>query len=415
MPIKMEAPRVVAEVGSTVAVVAGQVPPGTSEALPREAAHALREENSGPQMDWIRQLHEHMPDAVFFIGDRHRISACNKAAVAMFGYEERELIGQKIGFVWRSTPNVRLNGRWADHGSVRAGLTMTKSGIQFPAALTIIRKHDENGVFTAAIFEDFRTERETLQQVQELQHEIARLARMTELGEMASTLAHELSQPLSSIAAYSEGCGRLVMSNRPRTEELRQALLEITQHALWAGSIVQNVREFAERGAAERKPEAMHELIHRATRLALIGSRRKDLHTDFRLEAVQDTVLGNRVQIVQVLTNLVRNALEATECVEQPSIAIRTMVDNSSHLVVDVADNGCGIAAEMEESLFRPFVTGKPHGLGMGLALSKRIIEAHGGRINARRRTESGSVFSFSLPLVETETDGERPYDSSRR
>ncbi|MGV4793686.1 ATP-binding protein [Rhizobium sp. F40D2] len=416
MPIKMEAPRVVAEVGSTVAVVAGQVPPGTSQALPREAPIALREENSQLRMDWIRQLHEHMPDAVFFIGDGHRISACNKAAVAMFGYEESELIGQKIGFAWRSTPNVQLNGRWADQGAVRAGLAITKSGIQFPAALTIIRKHDEKGAFTAAIFEDFRTERETLEQVQELQRQIARLARMTELGEMASTLAHELSQPLSSIAAYSEGCGRLVVSNRRQGgEELRQALSEITQHALWAGSIVQNVREFAERGAAETKPEAMHELIHRATRLALIGSRRKDLHTDLRLEAVQDTVLGNRVQIVQVLTNLVRNALEATECVEQPSIAIRTKIDDSSHLVVEVSDNGCGIAAEMEETLFRPFVSGKPHGLGMGLALSKRIIEAHGGRISARPRTESGSVFSFSLPLVETKTDGERPYDPSRR
>jgi len=415
MSIKMAPPRVVAEASSTVAVVAGQVRSGTSQVVSHEPVRALREGNDGLRMDWIRQLHEHMPDAVFFIDGRHRISGCNKAAIAMFGYEERELMGRKIGLVWHPTPNVRLNGRWADHGAVRAGLAITKSGVQFPTALTIIRKDDEKGVFTAAIFEDFRTERETLQQVQELQQEIARLARMTELGEMASTLAHELSQPLSSIAAYSEGCGRLVMGKRRRRgEELHEALLEITQQALWAGSIVQNVREFVERGASERKPETMHELIHRATRLALIGSRRKDLHTDFRLEAVKNTILGNRVQIVQVLTNLVRNALEATECVEQPLITIRTK-DNSSYVIVDVSDNGCGIAAEMEESLFRPFVTGKPHGLGMGLALSKRIVEAHGGRIGARRRTENGSVFSFSLPLVETEIDDERPYDPSRR
>ncbi|ANM08582.1 MULTISPECIES: sensor histidine kinase [unclassified Rhizobium] len=416
MTIKMEALHAVAEAGPSVAAVAGHVSPVTSQMPHREPARAFREGNGGPRMDWIRQLHEHMPDAVFFISDRHRISACNKAAVALFGYEERELIGRKIGFVWRPTPNVRLNGRWAGQGAVRAGLAVTKRGAQFPTALTIIRKHDENGVFTAAVFEDFRTERETLRQVQELQQEMARLARVTELGEMASTLAHELSQPLSSIAAYSEGCGRLVTGNRLRRgEELRQALLQITQHALWAGSIVQNVREFAERGAPEKKPEAMHELIHRAAMLALIGSRRKDLHTDFQLEAVQDIVLANRVQIVQVLTNLVRNALEATECVEQPSIAIRTIVNNSSQLVVDVSDNGCGIAAEIEDSLFHPFVTGKPHGLGIGLALSKRIVEAHGGRIGARRKAEGGSVFSFSLPLVEIEANGERPDDSSRR
>ncbi|MBX4940326.1 sensor histidine kinase [Rhizobium binae] len=414
MQIKMEAPHAVAEAGPSVA--AGQVSPVTSQTPHRETARAFREGNGGPRMDWIRQLHDHMPDAVFFISDRHRISACNKAAVALFGYEERELIGRKIGFVWHPTPDIRLNGRWAGQGAVRAGLAITKSGVQFPTALTIIRKHDEKGVFTAAVFEDFRTEGETLRQVQELQREIARLARVTDLGEMASTLAHELSQPLSSIAAYSEGCGRLVAGNRRgRSEELREALLEITHHALWAGSIVQNVREFAEHGASERKPEAMHELIQKAARLALIGLRRKEVLTDFQLEALQDSVLANRVQIVQVLTNLVRNALEATECVEQPHIAIRTTVDNFSYLVVDVSDNGCGIAAEIEDSLFRPFVTGKPHGLGMGLALSKRIVEAHGGHISARRRPESGSVFSFSLPLVEIEADGERPDDPSRR
>jgi two-component system sensor kinase FixL len=298
---------------------------------------------------------------------------------------------------------------------VRAGLALTKNGDQFPAALTIVRKHGEKGVFTTAIFEDYQTEGETLRQVQELQQEVARLARVIELGEMASTLAHELSQPLSSIAAYSQGCGRLAADSPRRSEELREALLEITQHALWAGSIVQNIREFAGRGTSERTSQEMHELIHRAIRLALMGSRRKDLHTNFQLKAARDVVLADGVQIVQVLTNLLRNALEATECAEQPSIGIRTTVENLSSLVVEVSDNGCGIAAEMEESLFRPFVTGKPHGLGMGLALSKRIVEAHGGRISAHKGRESGSIFSFSIPLVETKTDGERPYDPSRR
>jgi two-component system sensor kinase FixL len=294
-------------------------------------------------------------------------------------------------------------------------LAITKSGAQFPTALTIVRKHGEKGFFTAAIFEDYQTESETLLQVQELQHEVARLARVIELGEMASTLAHELSQPLSSIAAYSQGCGRLATDGPRRDEELREALLEITQNALWAGSLVQNIREFAVRGTSERKPQEMHELIHRAIRLALMGSRRKDLHTNFQLKAARDVVLADSVQVVQVLTNLLRNALEATECAEQPSIGIRTTVENFSSLVVEVSDNGCGIAAEMEETLFRPFVSGKPHGLGMGLALCKRIVEAHGGRISAHKGRESGSIFSFSIPLVETKTDGERPYDPSRR
>jgi two-component system sensor kinase FixL len=415
MSITMEALHVVAETSAAAAIVVGNARSLTSQGSYREPARALPEDEDGPRMDWIRQLHEHMPDAVFFISDLHEISACNKAAVALFGYEDHELIGRKIDSVWRPTPNVQLKGRWGDHGAVRAGLAITKSGVHFPTALTIVREPGEKGFFTAAIFEDYHNESETLRQVQELQHEVARLARVIDLGEMASTLAHELSQPLSSIAAYSQGCGHLVMDSHRRGEELREALSEITQHALWAGSIVQNIREFAERGTSERNPEEMHELIHRAIRLALIGLRRKDLRTDIQLEAAQDVVLADSVQIVQVLTNLLRNALEATEWVEQPCISIRTTVEKFSSFVVEVSDNGCGIAAEMEESLFRPFVTGKPHGLGMGLALSQRIVQAHGGRISARKGRENGSIFSFSLPLVETKTNGKRPYDPSRR
>lgn len=406
MSIKMEAPHV-AECDRVASDVVGR----TSFTETR-----MREGDVGPRMGWIRQFYQHLPDAVFFITDRHRISACNRAAVALFGYEEDELLGQGIDFVWHPTPNVQLKGRWSDRGAVRAGAAITRSGVQFPTALTIIREKDDEGDFSVVIFEDFRTERETLQHVQELQRELARLARIVALGEMTSTLAHELSQPLSSIAAYSQGCGRLLMKDRHRHgEELSEALSEITHYALWAGKIVRNIKEFAKRGADERKIEAMHALIHEATAFALAGSQRKGLCADFQLEAEQDVVLADRVQIVQVLTNLVRNAVEATDGVAQPHITICTRTDDLSRLIVDVSDNGCGIAVDIEEALFRPFVTSKPHGLGMGLALSKRIIEAHGGRISARNGMESGSILSFSLPLVETTTNGERPYDPSRR
>ncbi len=410
MSIKVEASQV-AEHGPAVSNLAGR----TSFTESR-MARALCEGENGPRLEWIRRLYERMPDAVFFITDRHGISACNRAAVTLFGYEESELLGRQIDFVWSSTPDVQLSGRWASQGAVRAGLAITKNGVQFPTVLTIIREQGEEGAFAVAIVEDFRAERETLQQVQELQRELARLARVVTLGEMTSTLAHELSQPLSSIAAYSQGCGRLMMKDRRRRgEELRVALSEITQQALWAGTVVQNIRDFARRGACEKKLEAMHALIHEAATLALAGSPRNNVHVEYQLEAERDIVLADRVQIVQVLTNLLRNALDATDRIKQPYIVIRSRGDDSSHLVVEVSDNGCGIAAEMEETLFRPFVTSKPRGLGMGLALSRRIIEAHGGCIIARNRMGSGSTLSFSLPLVETKAHGERPYDPSRR
>ncbi|MBB3593684.1 two-component system sensor kinase FixL [Rhizobium sp. BK529] len=408
MSTKMEAAPHVAKYGSIVSSLTGRKSFIGSQMARHEPVHALPQEENGPQMNWIRQLYEHMPDAVFFMSSKNRISACNRAAVTLFGYEEEELLDGKIDLVWSSTPGVQLRGRWADRGAVRAGLATTKAGVQFPASLTVIREQDEREPFAAAIFEDFRTERETLQQVQELQGELARLARIVALGEMTATLAHELSQPLSSITAYSEGCERLVTDDRRRHGgELREALSEITHHALWAGTIVQNIREFARYGTVDKRLEAMHTLIPDATTLALAGAFRKGLHIDLQLEAERDIVLADRVQIIQVLTNLIRNSVEATDGVEQPSIEIHTRIDDFSQLIVDVSDNGCGIATEIEEALFRPFVTSKPRGLGMGLALSKRIIEAHGGHIRARKGLQCGAILSFSLPLVEAAINGE--------
>ncbi|OWV66420.1 PAS domain-containing sensor histidine kinase [Rhizobium sp. R339] len=415
MSIKMEAPHV-AGYSSIVSSLAGRASFTGQRTASRKRLCVLPEGENVPGMDSIRQLYEHLPDAVFFMAADNRVSACNRAAVALFGYEEGELLGRKIDLVWSPTPDVQLKGRWADQGVLCAGIAMTKSGARFPVALTVIREPGEKETFTAAVFEDFRTERETLQQVQELRSELARLARIAALGEMTSTLAHELSQPLTSIGAYAEGCGRLMENDRKGCHaELREALSKITQHVLWAGAIVQNIREFAKRGADEKRPEAMHALIHEATPLALAGSRGQGLHTDFQFDAERDIVSVDRIQILQVLTNLLRNAVEATDGTKFPHISIRTRIDDFSHLVVDVSDNGCGIAAEIEEALFRPFVTTKPHGLGMGLALSKRIVEAHGGRISARRGPQHGATLTFSLPLVETTANGERSYDPSRR
>jgi two-component system sensor kinase FixL len=414
MSTRMETPHI-AEYSSVISGLGRRTSFIGSPSARRKPAHALPEEN-WPETSWMRQLYRHMPDAVFVMTENNRISACNRAAVALFGYEEDELLDHKIDTVWSSTPDVQLKARWADQGAVRAGLATTKSGVRFPAALTIIHKPGEREGFTAAIFEDFRTERETLRQIRDLQCELAHLARIAALGEMTATLAHELSQPLSSIVAYSEGCGRLMTDDRHRHDEkLREALSEIAQHALWAGALVRNIRGFAKRGAGDRQMEAVHALIREAVALSLAGSSRKNACPDLQLTAERDTVLADRVQIVQVLMNLFRNAMEATDGVEQPAIVIRTRTDDFSHLVVEVSDNGCGIAADIEEALFRPFVTSKPHGLGMGLALSKRIIEAHGGRIAAHKAIQGGSILSFSLPLAEATIDGERPYDPSRR
>ncbi|KRB50017.1 PAS domain-containing sensor histidine kinase [Rhizobium sp. Root708] len=402
MPIEIEAPDIAERTSATA--VAGRVLSHALHAAPDHVSKSAVRERTG----WIRQLHDCMPDAVLLLSDSHRVSACNKTAIGLFGYEEDELIGCTVDFLWSATPDIRLKGRWSDHGAVRAGEITPKSGDRFPATLTVIRQRRGRQVFTAAVFEDLRAERETLQQVQTLQNELARIARVNALGEMASTLAHELSQPLSSIAAYSQGCSKLVTADHgPESETVRDVLTEITEHALRGGNIIQHMLEFSRSNTGGRAPATLHDLIRQAAGFAFAGARTRGIQPDLHLQAGQDIALVDRVQVMQVLTNLIRNALDATDRTEQPDIAIRTRTEDGRRIVVEVSDNGCGIPADIEETLFRPFITSKPHGLGLGLALSRRIVEAHGGRMSARRRPEGGAIFSFSLPLMETVSHGE--------
>ncbi|MDL2398852.1 PAS domain-containing sensor histidine kinase [Rhizobium mayense] len=356
----------------------------------------------------IKQIFDIMPEAVLLLDKSQKVTACNRTALSMFGCMEQEIIGNDIGLLWAPhTINSRLNGLWATRGWMRKGIAMRKDGTTFPAALTMVMTDETTtGALPTAIIQDLREGEGAERQVQQLQSELARLARLNELGEMASTLAHELTQPLAAIANYSQGCARLLASKRPQTsEQVQDVLSEITHHALRAGDIIRHLREFITRGGGEKRTEHVQELTEEAMKLALMGSRLAGITTEFCFQARRDVVLVDRIQIEQVLTNLIRNAIEAMDSIDNPRLTVTTRNETDDSVIVEVSDTGSGIAAEVEATLFRPFVSSKPRGLGIGLAMSKRIIEAHGGRITARRRASGGSTFAFSLPLIEGAPD----------
>jgi two-component system sensor kinase FixL len=259
-------------------------------------------------------------------------------------------------------------------------------------------------VFFTGFIRDLTERAESAARLQEIQGELARLARLNELGEMASTLAHELNQPLSAIANYTQGCLRLLGDvEQALAAKLRGALEETARQSLRAGQIIRHLREFVMRGETERVPEDIRKIVEEAGALALVGSRERGVKTVFDFAPKVDLVLTDRVQIQQVLINLMRNAMEAMRDSVRRELSVRVAPGRDDDIVIEVSDTGPGIPDEVAARLFQPFVTTKPSGMGIGLSISKRIVESHGGTISVAHNAEGGATFRFTLPAIEEE------------
>jgi two-component system sensor kinase FixL len=276
-----------------------------------------------------------------------------------------------------------------------------KDGTTFPMKLAVGEMRSGNGRYFTGFIRDLTEREESEALLQEAQSELARLARLNELGEMASTLAHELNQPLAAIANYVQGCVRLLdgIAEGPAAQ-MREALADAARQSLRAGEIIRHLREFVTRGETEKAPEDLRKLIEEAAALALVGSRELGVRTVFAFSPDTKEVLVDRVQIQQVLINLMRNAMEAMRERSRRELTVRTMRGEASMALVEVADTGPGIPDEIAARLFQPFVTSKASGMGIGLSISRRIIQAHGGDISAVRNDDEGTTFRFSLPIA---------------
>jgi two-component system, LuxR family, sensor kinase FixL len=225
---------------------------------------------------------------------------------------------------------------------------------------------------------------------------------------MASTLAHEMNQPLSAIANYLQGCGRLLEGvEHPNAQKARDAMAETTKQTLRAGDIIRRLREFVARGETERRLEDVNKLVEEASALALVGARDEGVRTVFRSDMAVGPVLVEKVQIQQVLLNLIRNAIEAMQGLERKELLVTTGLSQTGMIEVIVADTGCGISEEIASRLFQPFVTTKAAGMGVGLSISRRIIEAHGGELWAEPNPGGGTLFRFTLEPASTKAEGD--------
>ncbi|MDC7788916.1 ATP-binding protein [Rhodoplanes sp. TEM] len=265
---------------------------------------------------------------------------------------------------------------------------------------------DENGAVSGAVqmIVDIDQEKRAEEERRTLQAELLHLSRLSDMGQMAAALAHELNQPLTAVAVYIGGCQRLVGRDgldEARRDKLVELMRMISEQALRAGEIIRQLRDFVRKGEGELRVVGAATLMREACTLALAAAKHKGVAVRLDLDAPGE-ILVNKVQIQQVVFNLVRNAVEAMETSERKELDIR-LVAAGGHVEVAVADTGSGLAPEIADRLFMPFVSTKSQGMGIGLSVCRNIIEAHHGRIWAERNPAGGTVFRFRLPRLRDE------------
>jgi two-component system sensor kinase FixL len=225
------------------------------------------------------------------------------------------------------------------------------------------------------------------------------------MGEMASALAHELNQPLAAISNYMKGSRRLLAdSPDPNRSKIENAMDRAAEQALRAGQIIRRLRDFVSRGESDKRVESLSKLIEEAGALGLTGAREQGVQLRFNLDPKYDLVLVDRVQIQQVLVNLFRNALEAMADSSQRELIASTARGADDMVEVAIFDTGAGIPDHVMSNLFQTFYTTKETGMGVGLSISRSIIEAHDGRMWAESNESGGATFRFTLPAASSES-----------
>ncbi|HEU4476071.1 MAG TPA: PAS domain S-box protein [Methyloceanibacter sp.] len=355
----------------------------------------------------LRSILDSVPDATVVIDEKGIIQSFSAAAERLFGHAESSVTGRNVSVLMPSPyreEHDRYMQRYLTTGEKRIiGIDRVvtgqrKDGSTFPMKLEVGEMRSGEHRFFTGFIRDLTERQETEHQLQELQTELARLSRLTAMGEMASTLAHEINQPLSAISNYLRGCSRLLEPvDHPNVPKIRDALAETTKQTLRAGHIIRQLREFVARGETEKRPENLSKLVEEASALALVGAKDEGVKTLFRFASHTDAALVEKVQIQQVLLNLMRNAIEAMHGCDLKELIITTAAVSGDMIEVSVADTGHGLSKDIADRLFQPFVTTKPAGMGVGLSISKRIIEAHGGKMWAEPNEGGGTVFRFTL------------------
>jgi PAS domain S-box-containing protein len=335
----------------------------------------------------------------------------------MFGYDPVEIVGKPLTILmpetmrklhetgyrrYLATGEKHLNWHGVEVTALR------RDGREFPVEVSFGEMiSDGHRVFIGLIRDISERKqaedklRASERNLQITQAELARVSRVTTMGELAASIAHEVNQPLTAVVNNGSACLRLLASRHLEPEILRRALEDIVADGTRASAVVARIRAFIKKQPAEKYELDVNELIQEALVLAGRELRENQVMLDQQLTRDLPFVLADRVQLQQVLLNLIMNGIEAMAAVtDRPRlVGVQSRIDESGEVLVAVSDSGTGISAEVDR-VFNPFFTTKANGMGMGLSISRTLVENHGGRLWATPNSPHGAVFSFTLPAT---------------
>lgn len=375
----------------------------------QDAERALRESEAH-----LRSVLETVPDAIIVINDRGLIQSFSPAAERLFGYPAAEVVGQNVKMLMPQPyhdehddylERYRRTGERRIIGIGRVVLGRRADGATFPMELAVGEINlDGRRMFTGFV-RDITERQVARERLQELQSELLRASRLSAMGQMASALAHELNQPLTAINNYVQATRRMIGNPNVSRDRLEETMDKAVAQANRAGQIIHRMRQFLQKGETERQPESINKVLEEASALALVGAKESGVVVRMELGIDLAPVMIDRIQIQQVILNLIRNGIEAMQSVARRELLIATNQGENDLVQVTIADSGPGLAPDVAEQLFQPFVTTKEKGMGLGLSICRSIIDSHGGKIWATANPDNGVTFAFTLPVMDTPTD----------